>query len=350
MTIPNIIQHIDAMFARGAKPRLARSIYASQIGHPCARCLVYDQLRVTESDPDSEPVFALGRTLERQAMIDLQEALAGTGIEIVEQQQHIPPNQYGIGGIIDLSVRYTDETGARRKVPAEFKSMSPFVFDSIDSVQDMKAHRSPCVQKYPAQLMIYMLMSNVDEGLFILRNKVTGRYKQIAVTLDYEYAETLLQRATLVRDAVAKHMAAKTDEEKVAALPARMPFDPAVCMKCQHYSACIPDPNTIPEADPRLWDVALDSMCARIAELKAAVDEREELMEQVKAHAKQLVKDVPLGTKRTTITDRFFVSAVGYETTAYKVPDEIRKQYETKSRAVRVDIARNQGHAPQGET
>lgn len=326
------------MFARGAKPRLARSIYASQIGHPCARCLVYDQTRVTESDPGSEPVFALGRTLERQAMIDLQEALAGTGIEIVEQQQHIPPNPYGIGGIIDLSVRYTDENGVRRKVPAEFKSMSPFVYDSINTVQDMRHHRSPWVQKYPAQLMIYMLMTNVDEGMFLCRNKVTGRYKQIGVTLDYDYAEELLQRATLVKNAVAAYTGAQTDAEKIAALPARMPFDASICTRCQHYSVCIPDPNDIPEADPRLWDVALDGMCARIDELKAAVDERDELMEKVKAHAKHLVKDVPLGTKRTTITDRYFVSAVGYETTQYKVPAEIKDQYKQTSRAVRVDI------------
>lgn len=335
--IPNVVEHLQSMFQGRVQPRLARSVNASAVGHPCARCLVFDQVRTVEGDADLQPIFALGNTLERQAMIDLAEALAGTGMSMIQQQTPIPHNAYGIGGIVDGFLEYRDPDGKRVRVPCEFKSCSPFTYDEVDTFDDLRNHKAPWVRKWPAQLTIYLLLTNSPEGMFLLRNKVTGRYKQINVPLDYEYAEGLIKKAELVTAAVAAYRAAP-DDEKVQHLPPRIPFDPVICEGCSHYSACIPDPNSLPEADARLWDVHLDALCRRADELKPLVKEHDECMDQIKAHAKSTLEHSEGADKRTTITDGFFITASRGQTTAYEVPDDIKKQYKTSRPTVRVTI------------
>lgn len=333
----DLVSHLDKMFASRASKRMARSVNASAIGHPCARCLVFDQCRIAAANPELQPIFALGNMHERQAMIDLAEALQGTGMDVVRQQTPLPPNPYGIGGIIDLFIEYRDG-GKRIVVPVEFKSCAPATYDKIDTLDDMKNARQPWVRKYPAQLTIYLLLTNSPEGLFLLRNKVSGRYKQIPVPLDYEYAETLIRKAEQVTAAVAQYRAAQTDEERVAALPARIPFDPQICEGCSHYQVCIPDPVTLPEADARLWDVHLDALCREAKRLEPMADEYAAAMDQIKGHCKSLVDGVPFGERRTSITENFFVTATPYQTTSYQVPDDVKVQYKKHGRAVRVDI------------
>lgn len=333
----DLITPLENMMASRAVPRIARSVNASAVGHPCARCLVFDQCRIVPGKADLQPIFALGNMHERQAMIDLQEALAGTDLAVVRQQSPIPPNPYGIGGIVDLFIE-TRVDGKRVQYPTEFKSCSPFTFDKLFTFDDMREHRMPWVRKWPAQLTIYMLLTNSPTGIFLLRNKVSGKYRQIDVPLDYEYAETLIKRAELVTDAVNRYKSAQSDAERVAALPDRIPFDPAVCEGCDHYQVCIPDPNSLPEADNRLWDIHLDSLCREVQRLEPLVKEHKAMMEQIKAHCQSLTKDAPLGEVRTSITPGYFITAKPYGTTSYDVPEEIKAKYKKNGRAVRVSI------------
>lgn len=333
----NLVSHLDKMFASRAAPRMARSVNASAIGHPCARSLVFDQCRIAEAKPDLQPIFALGNMHERQAMIDLAEALQGTGMDVVRQQTPLPPNPYGIGGIIDLFIEYRED-GKRVVVPVEFKSCSPNTYNAIDTLQDMKDARQPWVRKYPAQLTIYLLLTNSPFGLFLLRDKVSGRYKQIPVPLDFAYAEGLIAKAELVTRAVAQYRSATTPEDQVKALPPRISFDPQICEGCPHYSVCVPDPNTLPEADNRLWDVHLDALCRESKRLKPMADEYESVMKQIKAHAKALANGCPMGERRTSITDGFFVTAMPYETTSYDVPKDIRAPFVKHGVGVRLTI------------
>jgi hypothetical protein len=330
------------MFASRAQPRLARSVNASAVGHPCERSLTFDQLRVAAANADLQPIFALGNTLERQAIIDMNEALAGTNISLVQQQTPLPPNPYGIGGQLDWKVKLRAADGRPGVVfPCEFKSTSPHAYDGIDTFEDMRDHRNLWIRKWPAQLTVYMVLTNTEAGLFLLRNKVTGRYKQINVPLDYEYAEGLLKRAERVKAAVAAYNAANTDEEKVKCLPPRIAFEPSVCESCSHYNVCIPDPTTLPEANNRLWDVQLDALCRMREELRPKKDEFEEIDEQIKEHGKSLVASAKLGEKRTSITDGFFVTASKYETTSYPgIPDAVKLPFRKKGVAVRVDVKR----------
>ena len=342
----DLVSHLEKLFASRAAPRMARSVNASAIGHPCARSLVFDQCRIAAANPELQPIFALGNMHERQAMIDLAEALQGTGMDVVRQQTPLPPNPYGIGGIIDLFIEYR-EGGKRIVVPVEFKSCAPATYDKIDTLQDMKDARQPWVRKYPAQLTIYLLLTNSPQGLFLLRNKITGRYKQIPVPLDYEYAETLIHKAELVTAAVAKYRAAQTDEERVAALPPRIPFDPQICEGCSHYQVCIPDPNTLPESDNRLWDVHLDALCREYERLEPLADEYKAVYEQIQAHCKSLVKGCAMGEQRTSITDGYFVTAKPYETTSYAIPPEIKVPFKKHGTAVRVTVKRIGDKSPE---
>lgn len=320
-----------------AHPRMSRSVNASAIGHPCERKLVYDQVRQSDGLPELQPLFALGVILEKALIVELSDALAGTGYEAVNQQALIPENKYGIGGIIDLFLERRVD-GKRERIPVEFKTCSPFIYPTLNTLQDLRESRFPWVKNWAAQLTIYMLLTNNERGILLMRNKVSGRYKQIDVPLDYEFAESLLAKAERVTAAVDAYNCAESDEAKQAALPERIPFDPKICESCPHYRACYPDITGAGGVDNRLWDVQLDGLCARVKELEPAVAEHDEAMKQIREHAQSLVASEPVGSAKTSITERFFVTAKSYQTTSAKIPPEVRSKYIEHGRGVRVSI------------
>jgi hypothetical protein len=63
-------------------------------------------------------------------------------------------------------------------------------------------------------------------------------------------------------------------------------------------------------------------------------------MEKIKAHCQTVAASAAIGQPITSITEGYFITAKPYETTSYKVPDEIKLPYKTKGRAVRVQIKR----------
>ena len=177
---------------------------ASEIGHPCIRYLVYCRNNWQDRKlPDLNKilVFGEGNLQEEKVLKDLQDA----GIRVWEQGLIFGDEEFfkkhQISGRIDGKIEVTEN----KRLPLEIKSMSPFVFQSINSISDMTKAKHHWLRKYPAQMCIYLLGSNQEQGVFILKNKSSGKWKQIDAILDYQFAEELIKKSDLINEYISKN-------------------------------------------------------------------------------------------------------------------------------------------------
>lgn len=234
---------------------------ASDLGNPCVRYHVYNRTRWAEKslhDVGLQQVFDLGNDFEAIVLKELAEA----GIKIIEQQRSFEWKEYQITGHVDGLVQ--DNGNA---YPIEIKSMSPFVFDSIQDINSLKKGKYAYLRKYPTQLNLYMLMKGIERAVFLFKNKSTGAYKEVWMDLDYDLGEETLKRA----EAINAHVAAGTLPDRIA--------DDRQCDDCPFVHICIPDHvGKEVEIDTGELEVMLD----RLEALKEAKKEYEEIDGQVK--------------------------------------------------------------------
>lgn len=199
-------------------------------------------------------VFDMGREIEEIVLKELREA----GFQIHEGQRAFSWPEYGITGSIDGMIIMDGEA-----IPLEIKSASPFAYDSINSVEDIKKHKYPYMRRYLSQVTLYCLMSNKDRAVLLFKNKVSGALKEIWVPLDYELGETLLKRA----EAINAHVAAGTIPDRIT--------DERICEDCPFLHICIPD--HIGREVEILDDGELVELLTRQEELKPIKKEYEEI-------------------------------------------------------------------------
>src|SRR5262249_37616057 len=124
-------------------------------------------------------------------------------------------------GIVDGFISYEGSD-----VPFEVKSMSPSIFQRINTLEDFK--RYSWTAKYPRQLQAYLYHNDLEDGFFLL-DDLAGHWKLIPVQLDFEEMEKILQQC----EQAVEHIANKT-------LP-DFPSDPQTCLKCWAFGrACNP--------------------------------------------------------------------------------------------------------------
>lgn len=150
--------------------------------------------------PALQARFDLGHTLEAMAARDIEDALSA---RLALNQVPFDDKASGISGKIDGVVLCPD--GKTR--PVEIKSMASVIFnqfsDDPHSLEDFQ--RYPWTRKYPAQLQIYMYLTNHEEGILLLVS-TDGRYKEKILKRDLDFVDSLLKKG----EAVNKHVAAGT--------------------------------------------------------------------------------------------------------------------------------------------
>jgi len=228
---------------------------ASALGHPCERYLVYMRLNWDKQDPHTwevQSIFDIGKDFEELVISELKEA----GIDIIQQQLALMIKKPKITGHIDCKVQID---GIDFGIPAEIKSMSPYTWNAIKSIDSMFSSKYVYLRKYPAQLQIYLLADEKEFGLFILKNKVSGQYKFLTMDLDYEFAESLLKKAERVDEYV-----------ELEEYPDKL-NETDVCLKCPFKHICLPDIGMEGEA---LEGEALESICDEYVELDSQLGEK----------------------------------------------------------------------------
>jgi len=236
--IPNLVEAVELDKAKKIKRHPCHVNRASSLGYAvemlggCLRRGVYERTNWGDKrmwDVSSILIFEEGDRQELAVFRDLQDA----GFPIIEQQTpyewKTPDGKILATGHIDGKIMCENDDGQPVAVPVEIKSMHPNIFGGVYTLEDFE--KKPWTRAYLAQMTLYMLMNNIDIGLFVLKNKSSGKLKQILVPLDYELGEACIKAAEMIN----KHVETKT-------LPERC-NDRDICKECQFNHICLPDIN-----------------------------------------------------------------------------------------------------------
>jgi CRISPR/Cas system-associated exonuclease Cas4 (RecB family) len=232
VVLPDVVGRITAAIASEIRDETQpMSNWASKIGHPCKRYLVYrrvDWRHIPPITPKKKMLFDLGNVFEKHvAKVYLEKA----GFEIVEQQTAVQSERTGLlervklHGKLDF-ICLDPKTGFR--FPVEAKGVHPNTWEKVSSIEDMLFAKHYWTRQYPGQLMVYLLGREYEYGMFLMINKQTAEPKAIWLNLDYTYAEELVKKA----EEINAHIAAGT-------YPDRIPYDEGVCGKCEFAPICL---------------------------------------------------------------------------------------------------------------
>ena len=246
---------------------------ASELGHACERYLVFKRTRwqdATLHDVGLQFIFDEGNLQERAVIRELEDA----GFQIVEQQRDYEWKEYQITAHLDGKLVLPDG-----RPPLEVKSMSPYIFKTIQTAEDLKNPKYPHLQRYIAQLQIYMLLANEPKAVFLFKNKSTGELREIWLDLDYAFAETLLQKAQRINRNV-----------EAGIVPEPIPYSEKVCGSCPFLHICLPDVKR--DALDMTNDPELEAKLKRREELDKAASEYDDVDKELKAVFKEKSKVV----------------------------------------------------------
>lgn len=267
------------------------NLRGSNLGHPCERYLYLLIKHWDEQKPHDvglQSIFDLGNTMEEYTIKNIKEA----GYEVITPTvRSWKIDKPFITGREDIRIK--DENG--ELLPVEIKGLSPFEFDKLNSIDDFFKSKRHYVRGYPAQLQIYMYHFSKEKGFFALTNKLTGQTKFIEMPFDYEYAESLLQKAERIYKAL--------DENT----PPDSCDDVNVCENCplQHICGDVKRVPTDIETDDEL-----ETLINRKQELAAAKREYEEVDKQIKAR---------VGDREKIITGSYLITRNKIERKEYTV-------------------------------
>lgn len=299
MIVEKILEHKQAKIRQFP----ARSNRASEIGHPCALYLTFCRTNWQDRKPPDgrlQMIFDLGNDVEARVIRDMQDA----GITVIEQQRAFDWAEYQITGTVDCKVVLNGSA-----TPCEIKSASPFAFEKVNSVEDMLKSKYVYMRKYPAQLALYCLMSNIDHGLFLFKNKSTGAMKEIPLEVDFEYAEGILKRLEIVN----ANIAAGTK-------PQPIDYDESICGDCPFLHICpvLRSGQEIEVVD----DTELAEMIAKWDSLKDCKKEFDEIDGVLKQRLEGVDKKV---------IGEYFVCGQWRKSTTYDIPKEVKEPYKKES-------------------
>ena len=254
-----------------------RSNRASQMGHPCIRYLTYmrkDWEKKTLPSVELLWIFEGGGYIEELATARLKKA----GFLISSQQRDFEDKKAGITGHIDGYIATAEEP--TKTYPLEIKGINQFDFEKINSPEDMLKSKKVWLKGYPSQLMLYLFLSEKEQGCFYLVNKATLQGKTLWMNLDFDYCEELLKKAEKINTYIGKD----------GAYPERMPYDPDVCSKCDFAHICTPEANN-PSRVAVEDDEELEAMLSRRAELEPLSKEYVKLDASIKEIGKQMDRE-----------------------------------------------------------
>jgi len=205
------------------------SNYASDLGWECdtyqALCRLKGHLKPKKTI-SQEKLFRIGRELELPNIRLLQDARIKAKPANDKKYEW---KKFNIVGYLDATIKIGL---LKRYIPLEHKACSPHVFENIKRYKrfgiPLMQAKQLWLRKYPAQLMIYMLLIGEEYGMWFFFNSSYGEYFFWLLALDYQYAEACLQRAERANENAAKNHIPKPEEKEL-------------CNKCDFaHTYCFP--------------------------------------------------------------------------------------------------------------
>jgi len=249
---------------------------AHDAGHPCIRYLVFSRIAWDKRQPhDVGLQFIFDRGIYAEEAMDNELKLAG--FKVVEAQRDYEDKGLQLRGRIDRKIEID---GVR--IPLEYKTVSPREIDSIAMAEDMINSKRVYIQLWPAQLLLYMLLSGSPQGVWYFKNSLTWYPKDIWVKLEdhMDYVFTLIDKLKMVNECVAKNEP-----------PDLWPDDFTVCDRCAFTLLCQPERHYGKEAE--IYDRPdIEEKLDRREELSPYRDEYEDLDKEIKTYFKGVEKAI----------------------------------------------------------
>jgi hypothetical protein len=217
--------------------------------------------------------FIFDRGIAAESVIDEELKLAG--FRVVEAQRTYEDKGLQLRGKIDRKIELD---GIR--IPLEYKTVSPREIDSIATLGDMIENKRVYIQQWPAQLLLYMLLSGSPDGVFYFKNSLTWYPKDIWVKLEdhMDYVFDLMQKLNTVNEWVAKNEA-----------PDLWPENFATCDNCGFLLHCQPEVHFGKEAE--IYDRPdIEALLEERENLKDYKERYENLDKEVKNHFRGVEK------------------------------------------------------------
>jgi CRISPR/Cas system-associated exonuclease Cas4 (RecB family) len=262
-------------------------------------------------------IFRAGNVIEDYAI----KLMMDSGLKISTNPDAITWDKEQISGKIDCFINHDG-----MKIPVEIKSINGMEYPKINSVDDLLNSSKFWLRRYPAQLLSYMVMRNIDVGCFVFISKTTFEPKIIWVELTDEilqYFEKVLKAVELVNDTVNKYSVDHDD----SILPPRVEYTESLCGKCDFRLICLPTRNSL--GLQILEDDELVSGIARLSEIKSIAKEYDDLDEYIKERLKN-----NLGAGEY-LCGNAVIKLKEQSRSSYNVPKELKGQYK-ESKLIKV--------------
>lgn len=225
--------------------------------------------------------------------------------------------KYNIVGYMDALIKVPEICD--RYLPLEMKTISPEGLKQVIRHKErgipLTQARQPWVRKYPGQLTTYMLFREEEFGVWFYFQKLSGDFLWWIMPLDFNYGETLIQRAERTEESVAKKKIPK-------------PKECELCNGCDFsLTYCFTDKDYGP-GFTFMSEKELEKKLGRWDETKEAFSEHKRLDKELKSH----FEGKNVFTKRFQITskkverDGYTVKPFEYWDTRIKRLDEAKEE------------------------
>jgi len=250
--------------------------WASDAGHPCIRYLVFSRIAWDKKAPyDVGLQFIFDRGRAAESVIDAELKLAG--FKVVESERPYEDKGLQLRGKIDRKI---EVDGAR--IPLEYKTVSPREIDSIAIVGDMIENHRVYIRQWPAQLLLYMLLSGSPQGVFYFKNSLTWYPKDIWVNIEdhFDYVYSLIDKLKVVNEWVEK-----------GEPPDTWPDNFSICDRCAFALLCGSEKHFGAEAE--IYDRPdIEEKLEEREKLKAYSDQYDDLDKEIKGYFKGVEKAI----------------------------------------------------------
>jgi hypothetical protein len=298
----NLVKRLDQETAKRIKQYPHPNNRASEAGHPCVRFLVLSRLKSELKalhDVNLQRIFDEGNLHERAVMRELEDA----GFKVVEQQRSFEWKKFQLTGHIDGKIEIDGKL-----IPIDIKSCSPNIFPAIEKSdpEEMLNSKYVWIRKYPAQILLYMIMDGAEKGILLFKDKSSGKKCQKNFNLNdhLEYTESILKKLEIVNSYVEKEEIPDIEQSDE-------------CRRCDFAKTyCFPGQDYGPGFD-FLSNEEKEAKLIRWYETEEPYKEHKQLDKELKEDFKG---------KDTVIGD-FMITSKEYERKSYKVPAEIKEQY-----------------------
>jgi hypothetical protein len=198
--------------------------WMSQAGTECVRRLFYERTAQSHKEPFPEEALARMREGKRHEQATIQDLMA-LGYEWIGGQGYVYLNDIQLSGKREGYLKR-----GKHKILTEIKSMDSFSWGKYRTVDDLL--NSKWYRGYPYQLNSYMVADDQERGLFVLRNKGSGRMRFLPMPRSVELWRDTKTRLTACNKAVDKGKA-----------PERIDGNgrDQMCMDCPFRTHCGPD-------------------------------------------------------------------------------------------------------------